>query len=199
MMPTPEFHSTVLQDWLGRIREGDLTARDELLRCLGTRLEALTRKMLKSFPNVKRWDDTADVLQSATLRLMRTLQAMEVTSTRDFMNLAAVHIRRELIDLARLYSRKPRLESSRDDPKEDVQPFDPPDQIDDAELLQWTCFHEAVEKLPAKDREVVSLIFYHNWTQAQVAELLQMADRTVRRRWESALVTLRRCLRDSET
>ena len=52
-------------------------------------------------------------------------------------------------------------------------------------------FHEGVACLPAEEREVVSLIFYHGWTQVEVADLFQINERTVRRPWESALVKLR--------
>src|SRR4051812_18581982 len=108
-MADQSFHSTKLQGWLERIRAGDAAAREELLRCVGERLEALTRTMLRGFPAVKRWDDTGDVFQGAVLRLLRCLRDVEMASTRDFMNLAAVQIRRELLDLARLYARRRRL------------------------------------------------------------------------------------------
>jgi RNA polymerase sigma factor (sigma-70 family) len=55
-----------------------------------------------------------------------------------------------------------------------------------------------VEKLAVQEREVVGLIYYHGWTQAQVAELFQVNVRTVRRWWESALVKLHRELKDEE-
>jgi DNA-directed RNA polymerase specialized sigma24 family protein len=42
---------------------------------------------------------------------------------------------------------------------------------------------------------VVGLIFYQGWTQAQVAEVLGVNVRTVRRRWEAALVRLHRVLK----
>jgi RNA polymerase sigma factor (sigma-70 family) len=73
----------------------------------------------------------------------------------------------------------------------DGQEQDPAAPVNDAELERWARFHEAVDELPAEEREVVSLIFYHGWTQAEVAQCLQMGERTVRRRWELALITLR--------
>jgi DNA-directed RNA polymerase specialized sigma24 family protein len=42
----------------------------------------------------------------------------------------------------------------------------------------------------AEEREVVSLLFYHGWKQAEVAELLGVTVRTVQRRWQAALVKL---------
>ena len=50
-----------------------------------------------------------------------------------------------------------------------------------------------------REREVVGLVFYHGWTQAQVAELFQVDVRTVRRWWESALVKLHRELNNESS
>ena len=49
--------------------------------------------------------------------------------------------------------------------------------------------------MPRREREVVGLVFYHGWTQAQVAELFRVDVRTIRRWWESALVKLHRILK----
>jgi RNA polymerase sigma factor (sigma-70 family) len=46
--------------------------------------------------------------------------------------------------------------------------------------------HEAVERLPAELREVFGLTFYHDWTQGQIAGLLGVSPRQVRRRWRDA-------------
>ena len=95
------FNSVVLQDYLDRWQAGDRAAADELLHVAGARLEKLARRMCRSFPNVREWAETSDVLQNSLIRLLRTLQNMRPKTTRDFFNLAAVHIRRELLDLAR--------------------------------------------------------------------------------------------------
>jgi RNA polymerase sigma factor (sigma-70 family) len=47
-------------------------------------------------------------------------------------------------------------------------------------------------QLPVEEREVVSLTYYHGWTQAEVATLLQVTVRTVQRRWQSACLHLNR-------
>src|SRR5262249_5109041 len=67
---------------------------------------------------------------------------------------------------------------------------DDPDDLD-----MWCAFHQRVEELPLEEREVVGLIFYHGWTQAEVADVLHVHVRTVRRRWEAALVKLHRTLK----
>ena len=48
--------------------------------------------------------------------------------------------------------------------------------------------------MPAEEREVVGLIFYHGWKQAKVARFFNVQVRTVQRRWKSALATLHRRL-----
>jgi RNA polymerase sigma factor (sigma-70 family) len=78
----------------------------------------------------------------------------------------------------------------------DSAPGKPGSAVEDLE--RWAAFHEGVAGLPAEEREVVGLVFYHDWKQAEVAELFQVNERTVRRRWESALVTLRGQMAEGE-
>jgi RNA polymerase sigma-70 factor (ECF subfamily) len=104
--------------------------------------------------------------------------------------------KRELLDLARSGAVRERLRLPTDgaadgggcDVLAAAAAVDTPP--DDMEL--WTRFHEAVERLPAEEREVVSLTFYHDWTQAQIAELFGVDERTVRRRWQAACLKLHR-------
>ncbi len=91
--------STQIQLRLDRLRAGDEAARDDLLRIACDRLSRLARKMLRSFPVVRPWEQTDDVLQNASMRLCRALDDVKPASVRSFINLAAVQIRRELIDL----------------------------------------------------------------------------------------------------
>src|SRR5262245_55088375 len=92
-----------LQPLLDRWNGGDQEARDELINLACKRLVRLTRKMLKGYSRLKQFEETDDVLQSALLRLFRALEATRPRTVRDFFGLAALNIRRELIDLARHY------------------------------------------------------------------------------------------------
>src|SRR5262249_24902271 len=100
-MADPSVQTAQLHNWLDRMRAGDLSAREELLRSVGKRLERIARKMLRDFRGVKRWAQTDDVLQNALLRLLRALREVRPTSVRDFFGLAAQQMRRELLDLLR--------------------------------------------------------------------------------------------------
>ena len=70
-MNTPT--SILVERCLVRLRDGDRSARDELLACACERLRRLTHKMLQQYPGVHRWEDTADVLQNSLLRLCHAL------------------------------------------------------------------------------------------------------------------------------
>src|SRR5262249_3719311 len=170
VMPDSVLDSSQLRRCLDRLRQGDRSARDELLRGFAARLECLADKMLhKSFPALRRWNDTGDVLQGALMRLLGSVERIEVGSTLDFLNFAAFHIRRELLDLVRRH-RVIRKESLLEDCAE--RPPEPAVPEDTEELDRWSSFHEAVERLPGEEQAVVILIFYHGWTRQQVAEEL---------------------------
>lgn len=183
-----------------RIQQGDCAAQDELLNRVTSRLEPLASKMLRGFPGVKRFEETGDVLQAALMRLLAALKSVKPNNTRAFFGLAAEQIRRQLLDLNRHYqgalgAGRHLVKQPLVDPDQDGPQFpEPADSNLDSEPLveleRWAEFHRAVEQLPTEQREVVGLIFYHGWTQQQIAELLQISDRTVRRYWQSACLKI---------
>ncbi len=65
-----------------------------------------------------------------------------------------------------------------------------------ATWLEWTEFHQQVEALPEDEREVFNLLWYGELTQAEAAEILGIAVRTVIRRWQAARVRLYKVLSD---
>jgi RNA polymerase sigma factor (sigma-70 family) len=176
-------------------------AQDELFRAIGERLQHLAHKMLRDFPRVKRWADTCDVVQNASLRLLRALKEVEPATSREFFGLAAELVRRELLDLARHFYSSKGMGNHKSSPAlGDSAPagLEPPAPAEDLELERWCGFHEEVAGLPTEEREVVGLIYYHGWTQPEVAELFQVTERTVRRRWQSALLKLHRLLKHED-
>ncbi len=90
-----------MHDWLDRLKAGDKSALDSLLKRAGNRLERLSRKLMTRFPRIQRWVDSEDVLQNAMLRLIRSLQEVRPNSMREFYGLAAMQIRRELLDMSK--------------------------------------------------------------------------------------------------
>jgi len=200
-MAEGQLSTAALQGYLHRWRAGDVSALNALLQKVFHRLRHLAVRMLRGFPNIQPLIDSDDLLQNSILRFIRTLQSIQPATTRDFFNLAAVHMRRELIDLSRRASRRIATSSLntwnnfvRDDHGRDESDIPQPEEgMKDFTL--WVRFHELVDNLPVEEREVVGLIFYHGWTQQQVAELFQVSVRTIRRRWISACQRLRLRLR----
>ena len=182
---------------LERIDAGDDTAREELINCAAERLRRLTRKMLRDYPRLKRWEETDDVFVNAMLRLNQALAATTPTSVRHFFRLASLQIRRELIDLVRHYygprglGARHATEALRQDTQGQTPQHEPEATTHDpGDIAAWGEFHEHVEQLPDNDREVFELLWYHEVTQVEAAELLQVNRRTVIRRWQSACLQL---------
>jgi RNA polymerase sigma factor (sigma-70 family) len=199
-MSDSSVYNNYLHDLLRRTRDGDRAAREELFGLVCTRLEKLAHKMLRNFPCVQRWAEAGDVVQNAVIRLLRALDRVRPTTVPDFFKLAAVHLRRALLDLARhvrgkgdILGRATGLAES-DSDHGGYRPLDPAE--DGGEIDRWCKFHLEVEKLPVEEREVVGLIHYHGWKQEQVAELLNISPRSVRRLWHSALNRLKDSLKD---
>jgi RNA polymerase sigma factor (sigma-70 family) len=197
-----DLHTTQLHLLIDRIRGGDAPARDEFVRRVGHRVECLARKMLRQFANVRRWEETDDVFQRVLMNILRSIESgsSQPASVREFYSYAATCVRNSLLDLARHYRgvRAPRLLAPRDG-QSTTDGNDPIAAAPDAgepveELQRWCDFHEAVGRLPAKEREVVGLKFYHGWTNQEIGDLMGVSEKMVRNHWHSACLKLDRML-----
>src|SRR5262249_12747357 len=156
-------------NWIDRLRAGDTAARDGLLACAADRLTRLARKMLGAFPRVRRWEQTEDVMQNAALRLYRTLGDVTPRDAREFFRLAALNIRRELLDLAKHHYGPQGAgahHASAGDRAADssggatAETAAPDLTHEPGRLEAWSEFHRQVEGLPAEEREVFDLLWY---------------------------------------
>jgi len=93
-----------LQECLDRLASGDPNARDDLIAIACSRMQSLAHRMLLSYPAVRRHEGTDDVVQNAAMRLYRSLAEVHPVSVRHFSGLAALQIRRELLDLAKKHA-----------------------------------------------------------------------------------------------
>lgn len=188
---TDSLKTTELHDLVSRIQTGDRAAANDLIRRSAEQLETLASKMLRTFPSVKRWEQTGDVLQNALQRLLRTLSQVRPDSTKGFFRLAAQAVRRELIDLARHYTGPLNGAANHDSlPEANSSGSYPLNSYaareDMRNLERWAAFHEAVGRLPEPDRELIELGFYEGLEKNEIARLLGVDERTVRRRWNRA-------------
>lgn len=194
---SPDEQEERLASCLERLATGDLRARDDLIAIACDRMQGIAHRMLRTFPSVRRWEETDDVAQNAALRLYRALGQTVPRDARGFSGLAALQIRRELLDLAKKHAGPEsyaanhetnfRLADGEHRAKIDDahRPPEPADEID-----RWTRLHIAAGELPDDERELFHLVWYLGMQQAEASALLGCSIRTVKRRWESAKALL---------
>lgn len=178
-----EDESNQLQSYLDQLRAGDTTVYAGLWDLLNERLTVLTRKMKRGqYSRVGSWEQTEDIAQNARIRLIRALKERIPATPREFYGLANLQIRRELIDVIRQNTGRNGdrplslgLTPDYDIPNHDVST---PEQ-----MATWLEFHEYVDGLPQKEREIVELLWYQDLTQDRAAQLLDVDKSTVKRRW----------------
>ena len=187
-----------IEGLIARSNEGDDAARRELFDLIYDRFSNVARKMLRGFPGVHRWEQTDDVWQNAGLKLWKSMARVQIKDARHFHSLAAMHLRRELIELTRHYFGPLGLgaNAASEPPAGDasvIRPLAPEGQTDTYEAGQlaiWTEFHEKIEQLPDEEREVFDLIWYQGLPQSEAAEIIGVSVRTIKRRWQCARLNL---------
>jgi len=190
--------TTTLQGLIERLQAGDPQARSELINRSCDRLRRLTHKMIRDFTRLERWEEPDDILNSAALRLMKALKAAPPESVVAYFRLAALQIRRELVDLARHYYGPQGHGANHASGPPNVGQNTPAPEIDrmtstlePGKLAAWTEFHEQVDALPDAERQVFDLLWYQGLSHAETARLLEVSEPTIQRRWLAARLKLR--------
>ena len=185
-----------IESLLAKIKAGDVAARQQLFSLVDEQLRKLTRKMLGSFAVVRRWEETDDVWQNASMRIWNSFDKMEFQSARHFLNSSSLQIRRELLTLAEFYRRPNNAAARHQTPQKsahgtDGASLDWENSTDNLEVISsWTRLHEEVDELPDQLREVFDLHWYQELTMDAIAKLLDVSTRTVKRRWQAARLAL---------
>jgi RNA polymerase sigma-70 factor (ECF subfamily) len=197
-VPDPSGLSQRIEVWIARLNAGDEAARKELLNCACVRLDRLAHKMLRGFPRVQRWEQTSDVRQNAAMRLYRALENVRPATVQDFFRLAALNIRRELLDLAKHYygprgrgAKHASVAGQEQGERNPGNPLEPPALDEEpSRLAAWTEFHRHIDALPDEERALFDLLWYQGLSQAEAGEILAVSERTIKRRWRSARLNL---------
>ncbi len=206
-MDDPTSHTSRLLDLL---RTGDPDARTHLITYASERLQVLTQKMLREeYQRVKRWEQTDDVLNEALLRLYNALSEVTTDSPRFFWNLAAKHIRWQLLDMARRHFGPQGIGRNHHTDGEDQLKNLPHHSVKPTSPEEWALLYEEIERLPQEEREVFDLLWVdqlsqegaakvllssEGLTQREAAEKLRFSLETVKRRWQRAKRKLARAL-----
>jgi RNA polymerase sigma factor (sigma-70 family) len=196
----------VVQGLLNRLRAGDKVAAQELISASMNRLQVLSRKIMGDIPTVRRWEETDDVAQNAMLKIWKALSTVHPETPLDYFRLAAAVIRRDLIDLARHYYGPRGMGANHansglmgDSEMQSPVNLKAADSTDPETLGRWTDFHEYVEALPDEERTLFDLLWYQGLSLVHATEVMQIPERTLRRRWKTARVNLYRALLHDDT
>jgi RNA polymerase sigma factor (sigma-70 family) len=193
-------NTTQIQRCLDRLRVGsDSTrqeAREELLTYSCGRLRRLAHRLLQGFPEVRRHEDTDDVLQNALIKLGRALDVLPPRkSVAEFIGLAALQVRRVLWDLAKYYRRRPWMRNLKriadDQSSSGVSQREPADDAAGPSTLAGCLeFLQLAEKLEPDLRQVFDLHYVFGCPHAHVAEILHVSRTEARKRWRKAQLWL---------
>jgi RNA polymerase sigma factor (sigma-70 family) len=192
-----------IQAWIHRLADADesvrQSARTGLVTAAFERLQALARRMLRDYPAVRRGgEETGDVLSAAYQRLDRAMRdegvLAQMRTPRDFLRLATLQVRRELRDLADRQRVRQRHFTAPPLPGDDASLTAAAPPVDETasptKLALWSDFHRQVEQLPDDEREVFELLWYQELSQADAAQVIGVAEKTVQRRWLAARLRL---------
>jgi RNA polymerase sigma-70 factor (ECF subfamily) len=205
MPSSTELSTTIsrLQLCFERFAAGDQGARDELVTIACRRLQETTKRMLRDFPGLYRWEESDDVFQNAILRLCQALEQQSPSSVRAFFGLASLQIRRELSEMIRHYvgpegpggrHAAPATVPSTHHPH--PADFESEYVTDDPrKLAEWSELHQEIGRLPDNEREVMELLWYHDLTHQDAAHVMDVDVRSVKRYWQAARLTLHGRLR----
>jgi RNA polymerase sigma-70 factor (ECF subfamily) len=188
-----------MQQQLDRLVQGDERAKKDLIDRAYERLILVARKLLGSFVTVRVEEETAGVLSEAYFRLHTSLDDVKPATVRQFMGLAALEIRRVLLDKIR--QMKGRGKNKRPDKVSlDARPAGAEDSAAGHEIEDTAIdgpkrdlaldLLEAIDQLPDEEREAVELLFFHGYSQPEAGEILGVHEDTVKRRWSRARIKL---------
>ena len=175
--------SVELQKLIDQIALGGIDARRQLLERALDRLRRLAAKILGgSFPSLMNHHDVDSVIHETWIRLLVLLEHTEPQTVRDFFRLAAHKIRQVLLDMVErgrhvTIERTLSQSDSFDVSQSTTDPY---------QLLQWTEFHQRVEKLSGDELRVFEMHYYLEIPQVQIARILELPDRQVSRLWIKA-------------
>jgi RNA polymerase sigma factor (TIGR02999 family) len=173
-----------------RARQGDRAAVDELFAATYADLQALARARLRMAPRLTVLD-TVGLVNESYMRLVQARQ-LRPQDRAHFVRYAARAMRSVVVD----YVRKRRAERRGGDQVRVDLSTDVADQQHEGEL-EILKVHEALAELEATDPravEVVEMRYFAGMTEPEIAQALEVGERTVRRDWARAKVLLAEAL-----
>lgn len=192
----------VLQDLLDNLQRGEnvQAIKDQLISRAYLRLQQLAHRMLYSYDRQKLDEETNGLVAEAYLRLNRSLEDLKPETVRQFFGLAALQMRRHLLDKLRVIHGRGELKR----PKITTLTPESPDgsamQIGapaTANAFDGTTIDvlESLDKLEERQRECLVLQHWYGFTHQDIASLLGVSTKTVQRLTNLAFIQLNELLK----
>jgi RNA polymerase sigma-70 factor, ECF subfamily len=183
-MPNEQAHEVthILQQW----QSGDKSAADRLFPLVYEELKRQARAYIRRERSDHTLQPTA-LVHEAYLRMINRASPTTISDRVHFYGIAARVMRQILVDHARQHNAEKRGGAIERFSVEDVNIL--PDQSA-ADLME---LDEALKKLEAIDERkarVVDMRFFGGLTEAEIAEVLDVTEKTVRRDWQFAKLWL---------
>ncbi len=181
-MPSPS--PAPITELLGQLARGDRSALDRLYTALYPELKRVAHARLQSAGRADGSLHTTTLVHETFLRLVAS-EGLRLEDRRHFFGYAARTMRSVIVDEARAW-----LAERRGGGAEHVTLTAADDEgIGIGGGDEVLAVHEALTQLQQLDpelAEVVELRYFGGYEDTEIAELLQVSERTVRRRWNKA-------------
>jgi len=177
--------------WLERWGYGDSGALNAILPEIYHDLRQVGRRVLAR----ERADHTLSttaLVHEAYLRLLGQ-RRLDARNRQEFFAIAGLTMRRVLVDHARRHRRRKRGGELQRIPLENAETW-----LDSGQLEEVEALNDALDRLAEVDPRSALIVqhrFFVGLTVEQIAELLEVSDRTVKRDWAMAKAWLRREVR----
>ena len=178
----------ILQEW----NDGDESAKEHLLTFVYDELRRQARIMMSS-ERVNHTLQPTALVHEAFLKLSRQT-GLEWKDRSHFYGIASRLMRQILIDHARLHATAKRGNKPIHFSLDDIQ-IPAPERADSLLIL-----NEVLDRLEALDEQqakIVEMRFFGGMSNAEIAECLDISERTVGREWQSARMWLSRELKQN--
>jgi RNA polymerase sigma-70 factor (ECF subfamily) len=191
-----------IQDLLNRLQHDEKSQeiKDQLISLAYLRLQQLAHRILYAYDRQKLDEETHGLVAEAYLRLNRSLDDLKPETVRQFFGLAALQMRRHLLDKLRAIHGRGELKR----PK--VTSLTPNAQDSSAFEMgipnpesgsDWTSLDvlESLDKLEERQRECLVMQHWYGFTHQEIANLLGVSTKTVQRTTNLAFIQLNELLK----
>lgn len=176
---------------LRELRGGNGAVLERVLTLIYDDLRALARRQLQREYQARTLEPTA-LVHEAYLKLVRGTR-VDATDRAHFLAIAAHAMRQVLVDRARRRTAAKRGGEG-DDAWKQVTLTDAGGSEGGLDAEELIALDDALERLDERQRKIVECRFFAGMDDREIAEVLGVTDRTVRREWVKARAHLNRAL-----